>query len=41
MLAPDVLFESATRTLENAVSRFERRPGLDAASSLAPLTLIH
>jgi hypothetical protein len=41
MLAPDALFESAIRTLENAVSRFERSPGVGAASSLAPLKLIH
>jgi hypothetical protein len=42
MLEPDALFESATRMLEHAVSRFEKRPGVGAApaSSLAPLRLI-
>lgn len=43
MLEPDALFESATRMLEHAVSRFGNRPGMGAApvSSLPPRGLIH
>ena len=42
MLEPDALFESATRMLVHAVSRFEKRPGVGAApaSTPAPLRLI-
>jgi hypothetical protein len=42
MLEPDALFESATRMLVHAVSRFEKRPGVGAvpASTPAPLGLI-
>ncbi len=43
MLEPDALFESATRMLAHAVSRFENRPGVGAgsASTPAPHGLIH
>lgn len=41
MLEPDALFESATRVLAHAVSRFEKRPGADGAPTPAPHGLIH
>ncbi|WP_137958850.1 CZB domain-containing protein [Burkholderia sp. 4M9327F10] len=43
MLEPDALFESATRMLIHAVSRFEKRSGVGAApaSKPAPFGLIH
>jgi hypothetical protein len=34
MLEPDALFESATRMLTHAMSRFEMRPGVGGASAL-------
>ncbi|WP_168787803.1 hypothetical protein [Paraburkholderia aromaticivorans] len=41
MLEPDALFESATRMLAHAVSRFEKRPGVSEAPTPAPHGLIH
>ncbi|SOE74515.1 Chemoreceptor zinc-binding domain-containing protein [Burkholderia sp. OK233] len=39
MLEPDALFESATRMLAHAMSRFEMRPGVGGTA--APHGLIH
>jgi hypothetical protein len=41
MLEPDALFESATRMLAHAASRFEKRPDVGGAPTPAPHGLIH